>query len=238
MLLLGIDVGTSSIKVSVVDSTTQHCIASTQYPDIESEIIVEQAGWAEQDPEMWWDHVKKALLKLNSSGGYNPLDIVAIGIAYQMHGLVLVDKNQQVLRNSIIWCDSRAVEIGDRAFDGIGHEKCLSHVLNSPSNFTAAKLAWVKENEPDIFEGIDQVMLPGDFIAMKLTGEVTTSISALSEGVFWDFKENQLSKDIIEFYDFDTRIFPPIQEVFSAHGYISKQVAETLSLKVGIPVTY
>jgi len=238
MLLLGIDVGTSSIKVSVVDSATQECIASAQYPDIESEIIVKNVGWAEQDPEMWWEHVKMALLRLNKIGVYNPLDIVAIGIAYQMHGLVLVNNDQHVLRNSIIWCDSRAVEIGERAFDGIGHNKCFNHTLNSPSNFTAAKLAWVKENEPDIFKQIHQVMLPGDFIAMKLTGDITTSISALSEGVFWDFKENQLSKDVIEYYGFDKGIFPPIQEVFSSHGQLSKSIADSLSLKPGIPVTY
>lgn len=238
MLLLGIDVGTSSIKVSVVDSATQKCIASTQYPDVESEIIVKEAGWAEQDPETWWEHVQKAILRLNEQGTYNPLDIVAIGIAYQMHGLVLVDKDQRVIRDSIIWCDSRAVEIGDRAFNEIGHERCLSHLLNSPSNFTAAKLAWVKENEPELFEKIDQIMLPGDFIAMKLTGNITTSISALSEGVFWDFKENQLSKDVIEYYGFDKEIFPPTQKVFSSHGQLSKSVANTLSLKTGIPVTY
>jgi len=238
MLLLGIDVGTSSIKASIVDSATQRCVASAQYPDIESEIIVKDIGWAEQAPEMWWEHVQQAILRLNRSGTYNPLDIAAIGIAYQMHGLVLVDKDQRVLRNSIIWCDSRAVEIGDRAFDQIGHERCLSHTLNSPSNFTAAKLAWVKENEPDIFERIHRVMLPGDFIAMKLTGTITTSISALSEGIFWDFKKNHLSEDIIKYYGFDNSIFPSIQDVFSSHGYLSKSIADILSLKPNIPVTY
>lgn len=238
MLLLGIDVGTSSIKVSVVDSITQKCLASAQYPDIESDIIVKESGWAEQNPEMWWDHVQKAVLRTNKLGVYNPLDIGAIGIAYQMHGLVLVDKEQHILRDSIIWCDSRAVEIGNEAFDEIGHEKCLSHNLNSPSNFTAAKLAWVKENEPEVYERIHRVMLPGDFIAMKLTSDITTSISALSEGVFWDFKENKLSEDIIQYYGFDKDIFPPVQDVFAAHGYVSNEVANILSLKSGIPVTY
>lgn len=238
MLLLGIDVGTSSIKVSVVDSQTQLSIASTNYPDVESEITVKNTGWAEQDPEMWWDHVKSAILKLNKLSKFNPLDIGAIGIAYQMHGLVLIDKDQKVLRDSIIWCDSRAVAIGNKAFDEIGRERCLNHTLNSPANFTASKLAWVKENEPAIFKQIHQIMLPGDFIAMKLTGESTTSISALSEGVFWDFKENQLSEDVLNHYGFDKSIFPPIHDVFSAHGTVGKDIAELLSLREGIPVSY
>ena len=238
MLLLGIDIGTSSIKVAIVDAQTQQCITSVQYPDIETGITSLQKGWAEQSPEMWWENVQQAILKAHSQEQYNPKDIMAIGIAYQMHGLVCVDKNQQVLRDSIIWCDSRAVEIGNKAFDTIGHQKSLEHLLNSPGNFTAAKLAWVKENEPSTFEKIDKVMLPGDFIAMKLTGEITTSISALSEGIFWDFKEQQLSTDVFNYFGFDTALIPTLKDVFTPHGIIQKEVADNLSLKQGIPVTY
>ncbi len=238
MLLLGIDIGTSSIKVAVVDATTQQTIVTAQYPDAESPITSLQNGWAEQNPEMWWQHVQQAILKANATGKYNPKDIAAIGIAYQMHGLVCIDKNQQVLRDSIIWCDSRAVPYGNKAFEVIGEEKCLSHLLNSPGNFTASKLAWVKEHEPHIFEQIDKIMLPGDFIAMKLTGTITTSASALSEGVFWDFKNNELSKDVMSFYDFHNSIIPEIKDVFTEHGQITAAIAEHLSLTVGIPVTY
>jgi xylulokinase len=182
MLLLGLDIGTSSIKASVVDANTQQIIATAQYPETESEIIALEMG-CQQNPEMWWQHVQMAILKVNAQQLYIPSDIKAIGIAYQMHGLVCVDKNQNVLRNSIIWCDSRAVEIGNNAFEKIGNSTCLLNLLNSPGNFTASKLMWVKENEPELFNKIDKVMLPGDFIAMKLTGECTTSISALSEGI-------------------------------------------------------
>lgn len=182
MLLLGIDIGTSSVKVSVLDAVSQNAITSAQFPEEEAEIISLQPGWAEQSPELWWEHTQQAIAACNQSGKYNPKDIAAIGIAYQMHGLVLVDQNQKVLRNSIIWCDSRAVETGNAAFEAIGEEKSLSHLLNSPGNFTASKLAWVKENEPEKYAAINMVMLPGDFIAMKLTGEITTSVSALSEG--------------------------------------------------------
>ncbi|MGV3509854.1 MAG: xylulokinase [Sphingobacteriaceae bacterium] len=238
MLLLGIDVGTSSIKVSVVESETQKSLVSVQYPETESAITSLQTGWAEQSPEMWWEHVQQAILKANASKIYNPKNIAAIGIAYQMHGLVIVDKNQQVLRDSIIWCDSRAVEIGEQAFNKIGTEKSLSHLLNSPGNFTASKLAWVKENEPNTYEKIAKVMLPGDFISMKLTGEITTSNSALSEGIFWDFHTNSISEDILNCFGFDKNLIAPVKSVFAEHGFLTKEIAEKLSLRSGIPVSY
>jgi len=238
MLLLGVDIGTSSVKVSVVDPARQTAIASAQYPDEENPILSPQPGWAEQSPDMWWQQLQHAIGLCNNSGKYNPHDIAAIGIAYQMHGLVLVDKNQHVLRNSIIWCDSRAVKIGNEAFEAIGQEKCLSNLLNSPGNFTASKLAWVKENEPDIYEQIDKIMLPGDFIAMRLTGEINTSFSALSEGIFFDFNGNRLSDDVLNYFGFGRSLFPSVKPVFSNHGELLPEVAKTLGLKAGIPVSY
>ena len=238
MLLLGIDLGTSSVKVSIVDAATQQTIAAAQYPDQEAPIVALKPGWAEQSPEGWWEEVQHALALCHAKKVYDPYDIKAIGIGYQMHGLVLVNKDQQVLRNSIIWCDSRAVEIGEAAFSRLGKEHCLSHLLNSPGNFTAAKLAWVKANEPEIYDKVDKFMLPGDFISMKLTGEITTSVSALSEGVFFDFKNNRLSEDIISYFGFEKSLFPVIQPVFSSHGGLLASVAEKLKLKEGIPVTY
>jgi xylulokinase len=238
MYLLGIDIGTSSIKVSVVEASTSQCIASAQFPETESAITSLEKGWAEQSPEMWWDHIQQAILKLNNTKKFAPTDISAIGISYQMHGLVLVDQNKQVLRDSIIWCDSRSVSIGDTAFNAIGPEKCLSHLLNSPGNFTASKLAWVKQHEPAIYDKIAHVMLPGDFVSMKFTGNITTSISSLSEGIFWDFKNNELSKDILNYYGFDQSVLPNIQPVFSNHGELLPDIAAKLNLKSGIPITY
>ncbi len=238
MLLLGIDIGTSSVKVSVVDAATQQAVATAQYPDTESPIKSLQSGWAEQSPSMWWDQTQKAILMANQTGSYNPQDIGAIGIAYQMHGLVLVDKDQNVLRDSIIWCDSRAVEIGNKAFETIGEEHCLAHLLNSPGNFTASKLAWVKENEPDVYAQIDKFMLPGDFIGMKLTGSITSSVSSLSEGVFYDFVNGTLSEDVINYFGFSKDLFPEILPVFSEHGYVTEEIAQLLGLKAGIPLTY
>ncbi len=238
MLLLGIDLGTSSIKVSVVDAETQQSIASAQYPDEETTITSLQTGWAEQSPEIWWQNIKGAIKKVNATGKFDPKDIAAIGIAYQMHGLVLVDKQQNVLRDSIIWCDSRAVETGNVAFKRIGEQRSLSALLNSPGNFTASKLSWVKENEPKTYESSYKMMLPGDFAAMKLTGEITTTSSALSEGIFWDFKEDELSKDVMDCYGFDGKIIPEVKPLFSSHGSLSTDVAQELSLKAGIPVSY
>ncbi len=238
MLLLGIDVGTSSIKVSVVDGATQQTIAAAQYPETETEIIALQPGWAEQSPDKWWADVQQAILKVNGSGAYLTNEIGAIGISYQMHGLVLLDKKGQVLRNSIIWCDSRAVPYGEEAFQHIGAEKSLRTLLNSPGNFTAAKLAWVKENEPELFSRINKVMLPGDFIAQRFTGTITTTPSALSEGIFWDFEQGTISAEVMNAFGYNSEIIPEVKDVFTDHGHLLKEVAEALSLTPGIPVTY
>ncbi len=238
MLLLGIDLGTSSIKISVVDGASQQCIASAQYPDSETEIISVQTGWAEQSPDKWWNDVQEGIKRVAESGQFNSRDIGAIGISYQMHGLVLLDKKGEVLRNSIIWCDSRAVSYGDNAFKNIGESECLGCLLNSPGNFTASKLAWVKENEPQIYQQIDKIMLPGDFIAQRLTGTITTSASALSEGILWNFREGKISEEVMNEFGFDKSLIPPVQDVFSDHGRLSAEAATRLSLTEGIPVTY
>lgn len=238
MLLLGIDLGTSSVKVSVVDAKTQHCVATIQYPESEAEIISVKPGWAEQSPEIWWQYTICAILKLNSTKKYPPKNISAIGIAYQMHGLVLVDKQQKILRHSIIWCDNRSVKIGEEAFNNIGQETCSTILLNSPGNFTASKLAWVKINEPKIYNQIDKMLLPGDFISMKLTGEISTTSSALSECIMWDFKKDELSKDVTNYFGFDKNIIPELKPVFSSHGNLLSTVAKQLELKANIPVTY
>ena len=221
--LLGFDVGSSSVKASLVDVETGEIVASKFYPEREAPIKAVKAGWAEQEPQMWWDNAKL---------------ILAIGISYQMHGLVCVDKNQKVLRPSIIWCDSRAVQYGERAFDTLGADKCLGHLLNSPGNFTASKLAWVKENEPEVFDQIDKIMLPGDYIAMRLSGEAQTTISGLSEGMMWDFKEKKPAKFLLDYYGFSESVLPTIVPTFSVQSTVSKAAAEELGLKEGTPISY
>ena len=238
MLLLGIDVGTSSVKASVVDAATQKTLASAHYPDTESEIISLQPGWAEQSPGQWWDDVKITIRKLHATKAYDPADIKAIGIAYQMHGLVITGEKGEPLRHAIIWCDSRAVKTGEKAADAIGKKRCRERLLNSPGNFTASKLAWIKKHEPRVFEQIENVMLPGDYISYKLTGERCTTIPALSEGMFWDFLKHELSKDIFEHFDFRKKMIPACRDIFGEHGKLNADVAAELSLPVGTPVTY
>ena len=236
--LLGFDVGSSSVKASLVDADTGVCVASAFYPEKEAPIIAVKAGWAEQDPQMWWDNAKLSLKKVMADAGVKGEDIKAIGISYQMHGLVCVDKDMNVLRPSIIWCDSRAVPYGEKAFGEIGAEKCLSHLLNSPGNFTAAKLAWVKDNEPDIFAKIYKIMLPGDYIAMKLSGTINTTISGLSEGMFWDFKEKDTAGFLLDYFGFDENLIADIVPTFSVQGEVSPAAAAELGLKEGTPISY
>lgn len=238
MYLLGYDIGSSSVKASLVDAQTGKCVASAFYPKQEAEIMAPQVGWAEQHPEKWWEHLKLATADVLLTSKVNSQEIKAIGISYQMHGLVCVDKNQQVLRPSIIWCDSRAVGIGEQAFNDLGSEKCLSHLLNSPGNFTASKLAWVKQNEPDVFAQIDKVMLPGDYIAMRLTGEVRTTISGLSEGMFWDFKEKQVAQFLLDYYGINASLIADIVPTFGEQGFVTQAAAQELGLHAGTPITY
>ena len=238
MYLLGYDIGSSSVKASIVEVQSGKCIASAFYPKQEAEIMAPQDGWAEQHPEMWWKHLKLATADVLSSSHIKKEDIKAIGISYQMHGLVCVDKNKHVLRPSIIWCDSRAVGIGQQALHDLGTDLCLSHLLNSPGNFTASKLAWVKRYEPDVFEKIDKVMLPGDYIAMMLTGDVCTTISGLSEGMFWDFKENKLADFLLHYYGIDASMIADIVPTFGEQGKVTKMAAQELGLAEGTPVAY
>ena len=236
MLLLGYDVGSSSVKASLVEVESGKCVASVFYPKQEAPIISLKNGWAEQDPLMWWENLKAATADVLAQAGRN--DVAAIGISYQMHGLVCVDRDLKPLRPSIIWCDSRAVPYGEAALSAIGQTRCLEHMLNSPGNFTAAKLAWVKENEPELYSRIYKIMLPGDFIAMKLTGEICTTVGGLSEGIFWDFKENRVSEDVLSHFGFDSSLIPEIKPTFSDQGRLMASVAEELGLNPGIPVTY
>ena len=236
--LLGFDVGSSSVKASLVNADTGKCVATAFYPEKEAPIMAVKAGWAEQDPQMWWDNAKLSLKKIMADAQVKGEDIKAIGISYQMHGLVCVDKNLQALRPSIIWCDSRAVPYGEKAFRDLGAEQCLGRLLNSPGNFTAAKLAWVKENEPDIYEKIYKVMLPGDYIAMRLSGVANTTVSGLSEGMLWDFKNNRVADFLTKYYGFDESIISDIVPTFSIQSEVSAEAAAETGLKAGTPITY
>ena len=236
--LLGLDIGSSSVKAALVNIDSGKSAATCQSPDQEMPMTAPQTGWAEQDPEMWWHHTGESLNKALRKANINATEIESIGISYQMHGLVCVDKNYKPVRPSIIWCDSRASVYGDEAFNKLGREFCLKHFLNSPGNFTASKLKWVKENEPALFESIHKVMLPGDYIAMKLTGEISTTVSGLSEGILWDFDKQTVADDVLNYYSISSELLAKTHPTFSEQGKVTKSIAAQLGLKAGIPVAY
>ena len=236
MYLLGYDIGSSFVKASVIDAETGKLVAAASAPAAEMPMIAHQPGWAEQEPAMWWENAKAATRQLGQK--INLKDVRAIGISYQMHGLVVLDKNRQVLRPSVIWCDSRAVGIGEAAFAQIGKETALSHLLNSPGNFTASKLRWVQQNEPELYAKIDKFMLPGDYLAYRLTGEVCTTASGLSEGILWDFQEEEPAKLVLDTYGISPELLPAVQPTFAPQGGVSATIAAELGLTAGITVAY
>ena len=238
MYLLGYDIGSSSVKAALVDAATGVYVASDFFPKNEAPIKALRQGWAEQNPENWWKYLKEATASVLKESGADPKDIKAIGISYQMHGLVAIDKEHRVLRDAIIWCDSRGVPYGEKAFNELGADVCLPRLLNSPGNFTAAKLRWLKEEEPEIFEKIYKVMLPGDYIAMRLTGEICTNPEGLSEYMLWDFKDNTPAIFLMEYYGYEPSIFPEVKPTFSEQGRLTESAARELGLAQGTPVTY
>ncbi len=238
MYFLGYDLGSSSLKASLLEAETGNLVASANAPEVEMKISSPQPGWAEQDPEIWWENLKVATHALLQKADINSQEIRAIGIAYQMHGLVAVDNNQQVLRASLIWCDSRAVAIGEQAFQHLGEEYCLNHLLNSPGNFTASKLKWVQENEPALYEKIHKIMLPGDYLAMRLTGEINTTLTGLSEGTLWDYLEHSLPKKLLEYYGFDPSLMADVVPVFANQGKIKPEIAQQLGLNPDVVISY
>ncbi|MBL7826279.1 MAG: carbohydrate kinase [Saprospiraceae bacterium] len=238
MLLLGFDLGSSSVKAALVDATSGRTLGLVQYPELEMPIAAPQPEWAEQHPHEWWSAACMAARKLLATTGADPAQVGGIGIGYQMHGLVCLAADGTVLRPSIIWCDSRAVSIGEKAFQSLGVDHCLHHYLNSPGNFTASKLRWVLENEPEVFEKIDKIMLPGDYLAYRLTGEMNTTITGLSEGMLWDFHTHSPSRLLLEYYEIPERMIPPIVPVFGVQGRLHADAARELGLPVGIPVGY
>ena len=238
MYLLGYDIGSSSVKACIVEAETGKCVASTFFPKSEAPIISKQSGWAEQNPEDWWQYMKSATAEVLATSHIDSADIRAIGISYQMHGLVCVDSDQQVVRPAIIWCDSRAVPYGEKAFRELGEEFCLEHMLNSPGNFTAMKLAWVKEHEPENYARIHKFMLPGDYIAMRLSGNICTTASGLSEGILWDFKNDGIATDLLNHFGIDSSLVADIMPTFAEQGRVSTAAARELGLREGTPITY
>ncbi len=238
MYLLGFDLGSSSVKACLLDADTGRAVASAFFPESEMTIESPQPGFAEQHPDVWWQNACRASRAIMQQANIRPTEVKAIGISYQMHGLVVVDKALNVLRPAIIWCDSRAVPFGNQAFNDLGHQYVLDHLLNSPGNLTAAKLAWVKANEPAIYDRIHKVMLPGDYLAARMTGEITTTAPGLSEGTLWDFRTGQPARFLLDYFGFDPALLPDLRATFAEQGRLTNTAAAELGLAVNTPVTY
>lgn len=238
MYYLGLDLGSSSLKAALVEIKSGKCLGVVQEPEEEMGMYAQRNGWAEQDPNEWWSHVCNAITRLKRQYNISSTLIKGIGISYQMHGLVLVDKIGNPLRKSIIWCDSRAVNIGQRAFDELGEARCASHLLNSPANFTASKLKWVKENEPEIYKQIYKFMLPGDYIAFKFSNIINTTISGLSEGILWDFKKNGVADFLLDHYGIDHALVPDIVDTFGVQSLVSTKGEKESGIAEGTPIYY
>ena len=236
--LLGYDIGSSSIKASLLDIDTGRCVAAATTPTTEMGMDVPQPGWAEQRPERWWQEIINATQQLHATAGFDATLLAGIGITYQMHGLVLVDTAGEVLRPAIIWCDSRAVELGNQAFEALGEAYCLENFLNSPGNFTASKLKWVRDNEPEIYTRIHKIQLPGDYLAFRLTGELQTTVSGLSEGVFWNFKRQALAQELLDYYGISAELLPTVVDTFAIQGRLTAAAAQALGLAAGTPISY
>ena len=238
MYLLGLDIGSSFIKVSIVDASNLNCLSNAKYPDQEMKIDSPQPSWAEQHPDVWWTNTQKAIHAAIVSANINSSDITAIGISYQMHGLVCVDKNGTPLRPAIIWCDSRSIEAGNDLAKNLDESYIKNHLLNLPGNFTASKLSWLKTHEPDVYHKIHKIMLPGDYIAYKMTGEFTTTYSGMSEGIFWDFPHHMLSDEVLNAGGFNKNIFPKIGGCFEIISETNVEFEKSLGIKKGTPISY
>ncbi|REE05824.1 FGGY family carbohydrate kinase [Marinoscillum furvescens] len=238
MYLIGYDIGSSSIKAALVDARTHQTVKVVQYPETEMDMISRQSGWAEQQPELWWQNLCFATKKLLTSVSIDRKEIKSVGLSYQMHGLVLINEQKRPLRPAIIWCDSRAVSIGDKAFEDLGFQYCLGSCLNSPGNFTASKLKWVKDHEPEAYESAYKFLLPGDYISMQLTDNIYTTISGLSEGILWDFKSKDIAWEVLDYFELNHKLVPEVIGAFDVQGYVTREASEYTGLPEGISVTY
>ena len=238
MYLLGYDIGSSSVKASIVDVDTGKCVASDFFPEKEAPIKALRPGWAEQRPEDWISYLKKATQSVLRQADAKATEIQAIGISYQMHGLVAIDRQGHVMRDAIIWCDSRGVPFGEEAFEALGAETIMPRLLNRPGNFTATKLQWVKRNEPQLFENIYKVMLPGEYAAYRLTGEIFTTPDGLSEHMLWDFRSDEPARFMMDYFGYRPDIYPRVEPTFAVHGRVTAEAAAELGLAEGTPVTY
>lgn len=231
--LLGIDIGTSGTKTVLFDEAG-NTIASAlgEYP-----LYQPNVGWAEQDPEDWWKATFSTIKAVLGKSGVNPSDVKGVGLSGQMHGAVLLDKDNQVLRKAIIWCDQRSSAECDQITSIIGKERLIEITANPAlTGFTASKVMWVKNNEPEIFEKVKKILLPKDYIRFKLTGEFATEVSDASGMQFMDIPKRKWSSEVLDKLGIDKGLLGDVYESQEVSGKVHKAAAELTGLKEGTPV--
>lgn len=233
MFVLGIDLGTSSVKILALDEEGNICAeSSSDYP-----MDSPADGWAEQNPVDWWESVKNAMGELLSKGAFAPDDVKAISFSGQMHGLVSLDKDNNVLYPAILWCDQRTGEECKEITDHFGKDGLFKEVGNlALTGFTAPKILWMKKNKPDIFEKTAHILLPKDYIGFKMTGNHCTDYSDASGMLLLNVKRKQWSRSMLDFLEIDTGMLPELKESYSPVGKLTREALNELGLKGDITV--
>ncbi len=225
MLYIGIDLGTSAVKLLLMDADgTVKNIVSREYP-----LYFPKPGWSEQKPEDWYQETMAGLKELLQ--GFDTKQVAGISFGGQMHGLVILDEKDEVIRPAILWNDGRTTEECDYLNQVIGKDKLSEYTANiSFTGFTAPKILWVKKNEPEHFARIKKIMLPKDYIAYKLTGMHCTDVSDASGMLLLDVKKRCWSKEMCQICGITEEMLPELYESYECVGTIKPEIAKELSL--------
>jgi xylulokinase len=231
--LLGLDIGTSGVKALIMDEKAEKITTSTvEYP-----LKTPKVNWAEQEPTDWWNGTVEAIKQVINKSSVDPKGIKGIGLSGQMHGLVALDKEYKVLRPAILWCDQRTGKQCQYITEKIGAERLIDLVSNPAlTGFTAGKLIWVRENEPEIYEKIYKILLPKDYIRFRLTGEFATEVSDASGTLFLDVKKRKWSDELLDELDIDKDILPECFESSVVSGKVNTKASKETGLMEGTPV--
>ena len=232
--ILGLDVSTTGSKALLID-TTGAVMGTASSPHT---LSTPKPLWSEQDPEMWWEAVSNSIRNLIAQTGVDPKEIDAVGLTGQMHGLVLLDAQGEVLRPAILWNDQRCQAQCDEIHERVGKEKFIQISGNvALTGFTAPKILWVAENEPHVYARVSHVLLPKDYIRYKLTGELAMDKADGSGTVLFDLKARDWSDELLETLDIPREWMPPTFEGPQITGEVDEMAASLTGLMKGTPVT-
>lgn len=234
-VILGIDLGTSSVKAMLLDS----CQGVLGVEASKYDVRIPEEGYAEQEPLKWWEETKKIILKLKDRYGEAFQNIKAVGFSGQMHGIVLTDEKGSPLRPAILWLDQRSKRELEQIHEKMDFDKMGSIFKNRVyTGFGFPSLLWIKEHEPEILRKTKAVMMPKDFIRYKMTGKTASDVTDASSTTVFDTAKRTWAYDVIEEFGLPKDIFPPCGEPMDIAGYVTKECEKECGLQAGIPVVY